>query len=392
MLSLLLLLLLLRKRKQQPHLVNIIIESFFVLKIKFSVTQTTSTTTTASTTTSTTTITSTTTSTATTTTPPVICPSSVWHPNGTTVAGSPTGSSGSTPSRLSAAYDVRVDSALNVYVADYNNYRFMKWTPGSTNGTVFGPQLGGGGSSDTNRLNTATTLAFDSTETFVYLSDTFNCRILKMNLLTGNITVALGPGCGSALNQFSWCDGLYVDRFGNLYVSDWNNHRVLKFNAEFNSSTNGVIVAGTGSSGSALNRLNTPWNIFVDESDNDALYVADYNNHRVVKWYPNATNGTIVAGGNGAGSLYTQLSNPHAVYVDSFQTVYVADYNNHRIVKWPKNATNGTLVAGVSGSAGSSGIQLNNPSGLYIDRYGYLYVSDHSNHRVQRFTINNTFC
>ena len=136
----------------------------------------------------------------------------MWHPNGTTVAGSSIGTSGSTPSLLQGAYDVRVDSALNVYVADYGNYRFMNWSYGSTNGTVIGPKSGAGGWTDTQHLNTATTLCFDSTESNVYLSDTFNCRILKLNIASGNITVVIGPGCGNALNEFHWCDGLYVDR------------------------------------------------------------------------------------------------------------------------------------------------------------------------------------
>ena len=88
----------------------------------------------------------------------------------------------------------------------------MKWAPNSTNGTVFGPQLGFGVPTDTDHLDTATTLAFDSTESNMYLSDTFNCRILKMNVASGNITVIIGPYCGTALNKFHWCNGLYVDR------------------------------------------------------------------------------------------------------------------------------------------------------------------------------------
>ena len=159
--------------------------------------------------------------------------------------------------------------------------------------------------------------------------------------------------------------------FDNLYVADWTNDRILKFPPNTNPSTNGTIVAGTGVAGSALNQLNTPWNIFIDESDNDALYIADYENHRIMKWYPNSTNGTIVAGGNGVGSGYHQLRYPQAVYVDSFSTVYIADYGNHRIMKWTKNATNGTLVAGYSGITGNSPAHLYLPSGIHFDKNGY---------------------
>ncbi len=47
----------------------------------------------------------------------------------------------------------------------------------------------------------------------LYISETFNCRILKWNIASDTITVAVGgTGCGTALNQFDWCDGLYSDR------------------------------------------------------------------------------------------------------------------------------------------------------------------------------------
>jgi hypothetical protein len=41
-------------------------------------------------------------------------------------------------------------------------------------------------------------------------------------------------------------------------------------------------VAGTGTSGTALNTLNAPWGVHVDA--NLALYVSDRGNHRIMKW------------------------------------------------------------------------------------------------------------
>jgi hypothetical protein len=111
-----------------------------------------------------------------------------------------------------------------------------------------------------------------------------------------------------------------------------------------------------------------------------------------MKWPANATNGTIVAGGNGGGSLYTQLDAPRGVFVDSFQTVYVGDQGNYRVVKWLKGATNGTLVVG-TGISGTTPTQFNQPSVITFDTNGNLYVVDNLNNRVQRFAIiNNTSC
>ena len=44
-----------------------------------------------------------------------------------------------------------------------------------------------------------------------------------------------------------------------------------------------------------MNQLNDPHGVFVDNDGN--IYVADSNNHRIVKWAPSASEGVVVAGG-----------------------------------------------------------------------------------------------
>ena len=184
---------------------------------------------------------------------------------------------------------------------------------------------------------------------------------------------------------------LYIG-FGNLYFSDYKNNRVVKYSPSSVWVTNGTIVAGTGVAGAGLNQLSSPWGIYVDESADDALYVADYANNRVMKWLPGATNGTIVAGGNGAGALYTQSYNPTFVFVDSFGSVYISELTNQRITRWLKGANNGTLVVGISGSAGATSQQLDNPGAFQFDTLGNLYVCSRAANHVQRLNIVNTSC
>lgn len=67
---------------------------------------------------------------------------------------------------------------------------------------------------------------------------------------------------------------LFVDRTGAMYYSDPSNHRVLKMTPFASSAT---VLAGTsGTAGSALNQLSSPNGIFVDTAG--ALYVADQGN------------------------------------------------------------------------------------------------------------------
>ena len=49
-------------------------------------------------------------------------------------------------------------------------------------------------------------------------------------------------------------------------------------------------------------------------------------------------NGVTVAGGNGQGNQLNQLNFPTYLFVDEEQAVYVSDSINHRVMKWNKGA------------------------------------------------------
>ena len=76
-----------------------------------------------------------------------------------------------------------------------------------------------------------------------------------------------------------------------------------------------------------------------------------------MKFKLGSTTGEVVAGGNGAGSALNQLYNPHAVVLWN-DALYIADTSNHRILKWPLGASSGTVVAGGAGG-GNATNQLN---------------------------------
>jgi sugar lactone lactonase YvrE len=93
-----------------------------------------------------------------------------------------------------------------------------------------------------------------------------------------------------------------------------------------------------------------------------------------------------MAGGNGQGNNLTQLSSPSGVIVDPLGQIYVADWDNDRVMRWCKGAKEGTIVVGGNGR-GEQTNQFHGPAGLSFDRQGNLYVTDFSNHRIQKFEI-----
>jgi hypothetical protein len=187
-----------------------------------------------------------------------------------------------------------------------------------------------------------------------------NDRIAALPMLlgvasaSGEISVIAGaPGIGSSLSQLNYPHGLHAAADGSVYVVDHYNHRVLRWGP---GDTEGTLVCGGKGNGAALNQLDYPEGIFVDSDAPEGtwIYVADRTNNRVLRFTEGASFGVVVAEHN--------IHRPHAVdVVDGL--LYVSEYDNHRVTSWAAGATEGTVVAGTGGS-GSALQQLANPWGL----------------------------
>jgi uncharacterized protein (TIGR02145 family)/gliding motility-associated-like protein len=260
-----------------------------------------------------------------------------WKKNGVTVAGFGTLSA----NLLSGPHDVFVDSSLNIIVADRNNCRIQKWAPGIPNATT----IAGGNSngSGANQFNAPTGVFLDKINN-VYVVEDFNCRVKRWAPGgTTGFTVAGGNGNGSALRQFASPMGIFMDTSNVIYIADKNNHRIQKFLPGSTSASNGITIAGGNGGGSASNQLRTPYHVFVDDSTN--LYVSDYGNNRIQKWNNGATSGI---------TLINTVNNPSGAYVDKYNYVYVSEEGSHRVTRWAPNSTTGTTIAGGNGAGASA--------------------------------------
>ena len=100
-----------------------------------------------------------------------------------------------------------------------------------------------------------------------------------------------------------------------------------------------------------------------------------------------AKEGIVVAGSQCEGNGLNQLSSPYGIIVDQLGSVYVADWNNDRVMRWLKGAAEGTIVVSGNGEEQQPN-QLNQPIDLSFDRADNLYVLEWGNDRVQRFDVN----
>jgi len=136
-------------------------------------------------------------------------------------------------------------------------------------------------------------------------------------------------------------------------------------------------VSGNGTIGSLLNQLRNPWGIYVDT--NYAVYVVDRGNHRVVRWDPGSSTGTLVAGETGTAGSWSYLLNlPTSITFDQFGNMYIMDSGNRRVQQWSPGSTFGVTVA--------SSTSLSSPRGIAIDMSGNLLIADYGYHRIVRFS------
>ncbi|CAF1266424.1 unnamed protein product [Adineta steineri] len=286
-----------------------------------------------------------------------------WKQNAITVAGG--NGYGHELNQFKYPYGMFIDENKNIFIADYWNHRIVEWKYNAEEGQIIA-----GGNYQGNRidqLNSPTDVIVDQQNHSVIIADQGNRRVIQW--LNQNQQILIDD---------IDCFGLAMDKHGYLYVSDHKKNEVKRWKmGEYNNE--GIIVAGGNGKGNELNQLDLPAYIFVDEDQ--SIYISDRDNHRVMKWRKNAEEGIIVAQKN-----LNQLSYPRGVIVDDLGRIYVADMWNNRVIRWCEGEEDGEIVIGGNGKGNESN-QLDNPYGLSFDNEGNLYVADNGNFRVQKFDI-----
>ncbi|MCK4389748.1 MAG: hypothetical protein KAV83_05885 [Desulfobacterales bacterium] len=143
-----------------------------------------------------------------------------------------------------------------------------------------------------------------------------------------------------------------------------------------------------------------PTRLCRDTSGN--IYLADLDNHCIFRVDGTTGAMTRVAGdctsgfsGDGGPATDAQLNQPSGVWVDAFGVIYIADTYNHRIRKVDLagniNTIAGTGSPGFSGDNGpATSAELKNPTCICGDSSRNIYIADKVNHCIRKVDTSGT--
>jgi uncharacterized protein (TIGR03437 family) len=296
-----------------------------------------------------------------------------------------------------------MDLSGNLYIADTGNNRIRKVAAASgIISTVAGDGTygynGDGGPAINASLAAPGGVAVDSAGN-LYIADTNNNRVRKVDAVTGIISTVAGAGNaynsryngdGSAATGASLTPaGVAVDPAGNLYIADAGDNAIRKVTA-----ATGIItsVVATGDSLYKANgaALDTSGNIYVVDSDAAVIRKVAATTGIVTIV---AGNGTLGFSGDGGAATSASFDLPTGLAVDSSGNIYIADAGNERIRKVTAATGIITTVAGSgmrSGLLGDGGAASSasfyNPTGVAVDSSGNIYIADYGDQSIRKVT------
>jgi uncharacterized protein (TIGR03437 family) len=286
-----------------------------------------------------------------------------------------------TDAQLNQPQGVAVDSAGNVYIADYSNHRVRKVSNGVITTVAGGGTAGDNGSATSAQVNLPIGVAVDSAGNLYIGATDSTVRKVSNGVITtvaGNGTIGFhgeGDNGPATSAQLFLPRAVAVDSAGNLYIADAGAERVRKV-------SNGIITTVAGGAPFRENSdnipatsayLGEPNGVALDSAGN--LYIANTTPIGIYK----VSNGVLTSiAGKGVA--------PYGIALDSSGNLYITD-----LWGFVFKISNGmiTTVAGngVYGDGGDGGpaisAQLKKPAGIAVDSTGRVYVADTFDNRIR---------
>jgi sugar lactone lactonase YvrE len=239
----------------------------------------------------------------------------------------------------------------------------------------------------------------------IYLADTFNHQIKRLDPQAGTVTTVAGTGVagfsgdgGPATNaQFDqpYCGSLSPNGT-RLLIADIKNHRLRAIDLKDGTVT---TLAGNGMKGSPIDGANAVESPMagpraVCEAADGTVYLVLREGNALVairdgrlRTVVNTSGKAGYSGDDGPGRE-ARLSGPKYVCMDGEQRVLIVDTENHAVRRYDPGTAVIDLVAGMPPRAGAGvgsdwrNTQLRRPHGARIAPDGRLVIADSDNDRI----------
>ena len=241
----------------------------------------------------------------------------------------------------------------------------------------------------------------------LYIADGTHNVIRKVDKNTGIIyTIAgnggdqfLGDGGPAIDAEFDDLRYMAFSPAGDLYVSDYDHHRVRKINMQ-----TGIVTTFAGDGGFTFNgdgvpatssSLLTPAGLAFTANGDRVIADNEMNRIRKVAAGTNIIsticgNGTGTNTGDGGPAVDATINQPEGICIDSAGNIYIAVPENDIVRKIDAvtgiiTTIAGTGIGGYSGDGGQATLaQLSGPCDVACDKYNNLYIADNFNHVVRK--------
>ena len=309
-------------------------------------------------------------------------------------------------------FGVAFDAQGNWYVCEHKGERIVR-IDAAGNASVFAGTGKTGYSGDGGPAAQAT--FFDphglviGRDEQLYVADTLNHCIRRIDLKTGRIATLAGTGEAGYFGDggraseaaFNGTFAISIDSKGKaVYVADLTNRRIRRVDLK-----SGVVatIAGNGEKGvpedgaeATRGPLFDPRAVAVDSEG--VVYVLERGGNALRAVDQKGRIRTLIGPARGSGTpspgsrVVPDLNGPKHLCIDAKDYVIIADAENHLIRRYdPKIGKMETVVG--TGEMGDLIVgdaplktQLNRPHGVFVHQSGALYISDSYNHRILKVT------
>jgi sugar lactone lactonase YvrE len=258
---------------------------------------------------------------------------------------------------------IAVDTSGNIFIADTNNHRILKFNSSGTCLMTIGSYGSG-----YDQFRDPKGIAVDTSGN-IFVADCSNNRVqVFYSSGTWKSTIAGG--------YFYYPNGVAVDNTGNIYVTDSYYNKIEIF------YSSGTWKSSIGSYGTNAGQFSSPYGVAVDNTGN--IFVSDSSNNRIQKFNSSGVY-QLQFGNFGTGN--GQFGTPTGITVDSSGNIFVVDLLNNRVQKFNSSG----VYQSQFGNYGTGNGNFYYPMGIAVDINGSIFVADTYNNKIQKFKFGTIY-